>query len=104
MRQAAAAMNRIAVANHTALTADLQPLDRPALPAVHRLAEVQAPTLIIAGALDHPELLRAADWMETGIANAQKVILPESAHLPNMERPAEFNQAVLKFLRGEEES
>jgi 2-hydroxy-6-oxonona-2,4-dienedioate hydrolase len=104
VRQAAAAMNRIAVANRTAITADLQPLDPPALPAAHRLSEVHAPTLIVAGALDHPELLRAAAWMEKGIANARKVILPESAHLPNMERPAEFNEAVLEFLWGEEKS
>lgn len=104
VRQTAAAMNRIAVANRIAITADLQPLDPPALPAAQRLSEVHAPTLIVAGALDHPELLRAAAWMEKGIANARKVILPESAHLPNMERPAEFNEAVLKFLLGKEKS
>jgi pimeloyl-ACP methyl ester carboxylesterase len=50
--------------------------------------------------LDHPEILRAAETMAVGIPGAQKVVLEGCAHLPNMEKPAEFNQAVLSFLRG----
>ncbi len=50
--------------------------------------------------LDHPEILRATDVMAGTIKDAHKVILPDSAHLPNMERPEEFNQAVLQFLSG----
>jgi pimeloyl-ACP methyl ester carboxylesterase len=67
-------------------------------PAIFRLNEIRVPTLIIAGGLDHPEILRAADVMKTAIPQAQKVVIPESAHLPNMEQPDEFNQVVLDFL------
>jgi pimeloyl-ACP methyl ester carboxylesterase len=30
---------------------------------------------------------------------AQKVIIPNAAHVPNMEAPDAFNQAVLHFLQ-----
>ena len=67
-------------------------------PAVERLSQVAAPTLVIAGGIDHPELLRAADVMAKGIPGAQKVVLSEVAHLLNMEKPDEFNRLVLDFL------
>jgi pimeloyl-ACP methyl ester carboxylesterase len=37
--------------------------------------------------------------MAAAIPNARKVIIPNCAHLPNMEQPAEFNQVVLDFLQ-----
>lgn len=76
----------------------LQPLDPPA---ANRLKEVQVPALVIAGELDHPEILRAADFMAHEILSAKKRILPNSAHLPNMEQPDAFNQAVFDFFQGE---
>ena len=80
------------------MIADAAPLDPLDPPAVERLHELRLPVLVMAGALDHPEILRAADMMAATVKDAHKVILPDSAHLPNMERPAEFNQAVLQFL------
>jgi pimeloyl-ACP methyl ester carboxylesterase len=50
------------------------------------------------GALDHPEILRAADVMAGAIKGAKKVVIPDSAHVPNMEQPEAFNRAVLEFL------
>jgi pimeloyl-ACP methyl ester carboxylesterase len=97
VRQRFAEMTRIPVQQGTMFIADREPLDPPAST---RLGEIQAPALVLAGALDHPEILRAADVMAREIAGAQKVILPDSAHLLNMERPQEFNQAVLDFLGG----
>jgi pimeloyl-ACP methyl ester carboxylesterase len=99
VRQRAAEMNRLALANGTWGKADAwpaQPLDPPA---VRRLHEIRIPTLILAGGLDHPEILRAAEVMAAAIPNAEKVIISDSAHLPNMEQPTEFNRAVLDFLR-----
>jgi len=98
VRQRAAAMNRIPLENKTwAITnsEQLNPLDPPA---VNRLNEIHVPTLIVVGALDDPEILRAADVMVAEIPGAKKVILPDSAHVPNMERPEEFNRAVKEFL------
>ncbi len=99
VRQRAAEMNRIAVANQTFMKVDMQPLQPLDPPAVNRLKEVQVPSMIIAGALDHPEILRAADFMAQEIPSAKIRILPNSAHVPNMEQPDAFNQAVFNFLQ-----
>lgn len=69
-------------------------------PAVGRLSEVRVPTLVIVGALDHSELHRAGDLIANGIANAQRVTIPDTGHFPNMEKPNEFNQVALDFLTG----
>ena len=97
VRQSAAEMNWIAVKNGT-IAMDMQPPNPPNPPAVSRLPEIKVPTLVIAGALDHPEILRAADVMVSEIKGAKKVIIQDTAHVPNMEKPTEFNQAVLSFL------
>ena len=98
VRQRAAEMNRIALANGTWNKADAQPANPLNPPAMRRLAEIRIPTLIVAGGLDHPEVLRAAELMAALIPDAEKVITSDCAHLPNMEQPAEFNRVVLDFL------
>lgn len=98
IRQRAAEMNRIAVKNGTWAIADANPLNPLSPPAVGRLAEINVPVLIIAGSLDNPEILRAADLLENKIKKAKKVIMPDCAHVPNMEKPEEFNRTVLNFL------
>ncbi len=97
VRQRAAVMNRIPV-EHGTFRIDTQPFDLLDPPAVTRLNQLRVPTLLVAGALDHPELLRAADLMEQGIPGARKVIIGGAGHVPNMEKPAEFNREVLGFL------
>ena len=66
----AAEMNRIALARGT-WKADLAPLQPLAPPAAQRLREVHVPTLIVAGALDHPDILRAADFLAAEISAEQ---------------------------------
>lgn len=68
-------------------------------PAVHRLEEIRVPTLIVIGDLDTPKTLAAAEWLSEKIHGAQKIVIRGTAHLPNMERPAEFNRRVLEFLK-----
>jgi len=72
------------------------PLLEPA--AIFRLAEIHVPTLIVVGDGDVPDILVQADLLEQGIAGAQKVVIPGVAHVPNMERPQDFNRIVLNFL------
>jgi pimeloyl-ACP methyl ester carboxylesterase len=72
-----------------------QPLDPPAL---GRLAEIRSPTLVLAGDLDTPDVLRIASILEEGIAGAQRATFQGAAHLPNMEQPEAFNRVVLNFL------
>jgi 3-oxoadipate enol-lactonase len=67
-------------------------------PAISRLAEIHVPTLIVVGDQDVRTILTIADILEKGIAGARKVIIPGTAHHLNMEKPREFNQAVLDFL------
>lgn len=99
VRKLAAQMNRIAVKNETWARTNANPLNPLNPPAVNRLVEIKVPVLVMAGLLDHPEILRAADVLTKEIRNAKKVILKDSAHIPNMEKPVEFNRIVLDFLR-----
>lgn len=99
LRKKALEMARIFIAQKTSFVADSQPVDPLDPPAVTRLEEVKCPTLIVAGSLEHPEILRAADEMAARIPNARKVILEGSAHVPSYEQPDEFARHLLKFLR-----
>jgi len=101
VRQRAAEMNWITVQNATWAIADAQPLDPLDPPAAQRLGAIHVPTLVLAGALDNPEILRAADVMAAEIRGAQHAILPNAAHVPNMEQPAAFNRLVLEFLNAQ---
>ena len=65
-----------------------------------RLSEIHDPTLIINGDLDTLKTLAAADFLAEHIAGARKVVMSGTAHLPNMERPDEFNRHALSFLGG----
>jgi 3-oxoadipate enol-lactonase len=67
-------------------------------PAAGRLDEIKVPTLILYGDEDVHEIAAVAQALQHGIKDARTVILPDAAHHPNMEKPAEFNQAVLEFL------
>jgi pimeloyl-ACP methyl ester carboxylesterase len=76
---------------------DERPLEPPA---VNRLAEIQVPTLVIVGDLDRPEIIEAADLLQLRIPRARRAVIPDTAHLPNMERPQGFNRVALGFLEG----
>ncbi len=70
----------------------------PETPAVDRLGNIRSPVLILVGDHDRPRTLAAAERLEGEIPNARKVVIPGTAHLPNMERPKEFNRLVLEHL------
>jgi pimeloyl-ACP methyl ester carboxylesterase len=50
------------------------------------------------GDQDVAPLQAAADLLASHIPAARKVVIAGAAHMMNMERPAQFNQAVLDFL------
>lgn len=64
-----------------------------------RLAELQTPTLLVAGALDHKfaEIGRA---MAARIPRAGLEIIGGAGHAPHLEQPAQFNRVVARFLDG----
>ena len=68
-------------------------------PVSGRLAEIRAPTLIIVGADDHPELHAQAGALQWGIPDATRVIVASAGHLPQIERPDVTNALISKFLR-----
>jgi pimeloyl-ACP methyl ester carboxylesterase len=90
-------MNMVPLATEAANLGSEQRLEPPAL---NRLDDISAPMLVIVGDLDDPNIGAAADMMTQRIAGAQQAIISGTAHLPNMERPAEFNRLVLDFLAG----
>jgi 2-hydroxy-6-oxonona-2,4-dienedioate hydrolase len=99
LREKALQMNRIPVSLGTFFRADTQPLNPLDPPAATRLEEVRCPTLIVAGSLDHPEVLRAADEMAARIPEARKVIFEGSGHVPSYEQPDQFVRQLLEFLQ-----
>jgi pimeloyl-ACP methyl ester carboxylesterase len=68
-------------------------------PAMERLEELQVPTLIVVGELDVADFVEIAHTLERHIPEAEKTVIPGVAHLPNMEKPEEFNRIVLDFVR-----
>jgi 3-oxoadipate enol-lactonase len=73
------------------------PLDPPE---ITRLGEIRAPTLVIVGDEDLADIQRIADHLAAHIPGARKAVMHDTAHVPNMEKPEEFNRLVLDFLRG----
>ena len=90
-------MDMIALANEAKKLGEEQPRE-PA--AVNRLHEIAAPTLVVIGDLDDANLVKSGEVLAGSISHAQKVVISGAAHLPNMEKPEEFNRAVLDFLTG----
>ena len=88
--------------NHKALTNEVRGLGKrlanTETPAVERLAELRMPVLVIVGAHDTPYILAAADYMKETIPSARKVVMEDSAHLPNMDHPRDFQRIVRGFL------
>jgi 3-oxoadipate enol-lactonase len=64
-----------------------------------RLSEVAAPTLVLVGEEDLPDIHEIADRLEREIPNAQRASIADTAHVPSLERPREFDQLVLPFLQ-----
>jgi 3-oxoadipate enol-lactonase len=63
-----------------------------------RLGEVGAPALVLAGDLDHADILAIADGLERGLADATGARIAGAAHLPSLEQPAAFDALVAPFL------
>jgi 3-oxoadipate enol-lactonase len=62
------------------------------------LAEIDVPTLIIHGRDDQLIPLAEAEAMHQAIKGSRLVALPDAGHLPNLENPELFNDAVIDFL------
>jgi 3-oxoadipate enol-lactonase len=67
-------------------------------PAIERLEDVGVPTLVVVGDADVSDVIERADVLERRIPGARKIVLPDVAHLVNLERPSEFQALLDEFL------
>jgi 3-oxoadipate enol-lactonase len=68
------------------------------------LRAIVCPTLIVAGEADHSSVagsvpLESARALHAGIAGSALVTIPGAFHYPHLDHAAEFNAAVLPFLK-----
>lgn len=79
--------------NHAELTEEEFPE-----PAVDSLERITAPTLLVVGELDFPDIVARHEDLSEEIENAFAVVLEDTAHFPSLERPDLFNPILIEFL------
>jgi 3-oxoadipate enol-lactonase len=65
-----------------------------------RLKEIQCPILVIVGADDPGTPVSMAKEIHDSAPGSKLVVLPQAAHLANLEQPAGFTRAMEEFLAG----
>jgi 3-oxoadipate enol-lactonase len=71
----------------------------PEDPVSVRLDTIEAPALIVVGDADVPDFLEIAARLEAELPDARKVVLADTAHTIPLERPDDFRELTLAFLR-----
>jgi 3-oxoadipate enol-lactonase len=72
-----------------------QPLDPPA---IGRLSELAVPTLVLLGELDRDDVRDAGSLLASALPLARLVVVPNVAHMVNLEAPDAFNAELAAFL------
>jgi len=70
-------------------------------PAAARLAEVQAPALVVMGTADpdFKDPTSEARWIVDHLANAEQVLVPGAGHYPQAEDPETVNPVLVAFAQ-----
>jgi pimeloyl-ACP methyl ester carboxylesterase len=63
-----------------------------------RLGEIAIPVLTVLGELDASDHLKMGRRLATSVPDGQEALIANTAHYPPLERPAPFNQTVIRFL------
>jgi 2-hydroxy-6-oxonona-2,4-dienedioate hydrolase len=63
-----------------------------------RLGSIRVPTLVLWGRDDELVPLSQGERFQKGLLAAKLVVLDQCGHVPQLEKPAEFNAELLKFL------
>ena len=63
-----------------------------------RIGEIGVPTLVLAGEEDVSDIHVIAARLAAEIPGARRATIPGAAHVPHLERPADFDALVLGFL------
>lgn len=69
------------------------------VPAFDRLSECQAPTLVAWGSLDFPHIQERARLVAARLPHGAPWEVAGAAHLPSLERPADFTARIAAFIR-----
>jgi 3-oxoadipate enol-lactonase len=69
-------------------------------PALDRLGEIAAPTLVLVGGHDLATTRDSADRMCEGLNEVRRVDWPDVAHLPSLEQPDRFLALLLDWIAG----
>ena len=63
-----------------------------------QLKNLSVPVLVLVGELDLP-CLEPANFMKQHIPHSKLVVMPETGHIVNLERPEAFNREITAFLK-----
>jgi pimeloyl-ACP methyl ester carboxylesterase len=63
------------------------------------LSGVRVPVLVVNGARDTEVRRRAGAALRDALPAAEQVLIPNAAHLPNLDAPREYNQLMSGFAR-----
>jgi 3-oxoadipate enol-lactonase len=69
------------------------------LSSIDHLGEIHAPTLILIGDQDVPDIQKIVDKLTAGIKGSRRELIKDSGHITNMEQPEQFDRLVLGFLQ-----
>jgi len=88
------ALNRVNVihAEENPVSIPLEP------PAYDRVVDIDVPTLVTVGEYDMSEVLAAYEYLVSTVPDASGCVFRDTAHLPNVERPADVQRVLLDWL------
>ena len=98
---AARALVREMILDNYASVTDKFPETPPVFDVMSRLVEIRVPTLVMIGDSDLPDMQAISRLVTDRIHGAKRQLIPNAAHLPNLENSMLFNQSVLDFLAAE---
>ena len=62
------------------------------------LPQITVPTLVIVGSDDAFTPVSDAEFMRERIPRARVAVIEGAGHMPNVEKPAEFNRVLAEFM------
>lgn len=66
---------------------------------IDRLSEIRAPALVVVGEFDIPDFRLIAGLLTENLPNVRRLVMPDCGHVPPLEQPDAFNEALIAFLR-----
>ena len=71
-------------------------------PLIEQLSSISVPVLLVAGELDHPDVLRRNKFIAAEIPATEEKIISQSGHNPPQENPIAFLESITPFLQSME--